>query len=67
MVKEKYLQVIMDLVRERGCVTRRFIIDQLIQLGLTPKTESVVDEVLQSLLKRNIIVRKGRGVYCWSP
>ena len=69
MVKEKYLQIIIDVIRVKGCVTRRFIVDQLIiTRNLSYKqAERVADEALESLLKRNIVVRKGRGVYCWSP
>jgi hypothetical protein len=66
MVKEKYLQIVMDVIRTKGCATRRYIIDQLIQLNLTGKrAERAADEALESLLKRGVIARKGRGVYCW--
>jgi predicted transcriptional regulator len=68
MVKEKYLQEIMDVIHSKGCVTRRFIVDYLIQqLKLSQQqSENIVDEVLASLVKRNVITRKGRGVYCWA-
>jgi len=68
MVKEKWLQLVIDIVRERGCVTRRFIVDELQSLSITQnQAERIADETLESLLKRGVIVRKGRGVYCWSP
>jgi arginine repressor len=68
MVREKHLQFIIDIVREKGCATRRIIIDLLQQqFNITYKqAEVAADEVLESLLKRGVIVRKGRGVYCWS-
>jgi Trp operon repressor len=67
MVAEKWLQMFIDIIREKRCVTRRYIIEQLLQMNLNQRqAENVVDEVLKSLLKRGVIVRKGRGVYCWS-
>ena len=67
MVAEKWLQLIMDIVRGKGCVTRRYIIDQLLQLNLTQKqAEKVVDDTVDVLLRRGVIVRKGRGLYCWA-
>jgi len=68
MVKERYLQLVMDIVREKGCATRRYIIDKLQNIGLARnQAERATDEALESLVKRGVIVRKGRGVYCWSP
>jgi hypothetical protein len=69
MVRERYLQFIMDVVKAKGCATRRYIIDQLLQmnLNLTAKqTEYIVDDIIYSLVRRNVVVRKGRGVYCWA-
>jgi hypothetical protein len=67
MARERYLQVIMDIVRSKQCVTRRYIVDQLIStFNITRKqAERAATEALESLVKRNIVVRKGRGVYCW--
>jgi predicted DNA-binding transcriptional regulator len=67
MVKEKYIQPIMDVIRAKGCATRRHIIDELIrQFKLSKKqAERAATEALESLLKRGVIARKGRGVYCW--
>jgi predicted DNA-binding transcriptional regulator len=67
MVKEKYIQPIMDVIRAKGCATRRYIIDELMrQFKLSKKqAERVAAEALESLLKRGVITRKGRGVYCW--
>jgi hypothetical protein len=68
MVREKYLQTIIDIIRDKGCTTRRLIIEQLLQLDPDigyRRAERVADEVLSSLLRRGIIVRKGRGVYCF--
>ncbi len=67
MVKEKYLQAVIDLVRAKGCVTRRYVVEQLQQqLQLTPKNAGrVADKTLGSLVERGVVARKGRGVYCW--
>jgi aryl-phospho-beta-D-glucosidase BglC (GH1 family) len=69
MVREKYLQTVMDLIRSKGCATRRYIIDQLTQINpnlTSMQAERIVDELIESLLKRGVIVRKGRGMYCWN-
>jgi hypothetical protein len=69
MVREKYLQTIIDIVKTKGCVTRRYIIDQLLQmnLNLTAKqAEYIVDDIIYSLVRRNVVVRRGRGLYCWA-
>jgi hypothetical protein len=57
----------MDLVRAKGCVTRRYVVEQLQQqLKLTQATaERVADRTLASLVERKVVARKGRGVYCW--
>jgi transposase len=68
MVREKHLQFIIDIVREKGCATRQIITDLLQQqFNITYKqAEVAADEVLHSLLKRGVIIRKGRGLYCWA-
>jgi predicted transcriptional regulator len=67
VVREKYLQVVIDLVRAKGCVTRRHVVEQLQQqLRLPPEsTEKAADRALRSLVERGVVARKGRGVYCW--
>jgi len=67
VAKEKYLQAVMDLVRAKGCVTRRYVVEQLQQqLQLTlGRAERVADRTLGSLAERKVVARKGRGVYCW--
>jgi hypothetical protein len=69
MVKERYLQVVIDIMRAKGCATRRHIIEQLLQmnLNLTAKqAEYIVDDIIYSLVRRNVVVRRGRGLYCWA-
>ncbi len=67
MVRERYLQVVIDIIRAKGCATRRHIIDQLLQLNLTNRqAERIADDIIESLLKRGVIQRRGRGVYCWA-
>jgi hypothetical protein len=67
MARERYLQAIIDMVRSKGCVTRGHIVGQLAgTFNLTKRrAERAAGEALESLIKRNIVVRKGRGVYCW--
>jgi predicted transcriptional regulator len=68
VVAERWLQIFIDLVKEKGCVTRRFIIDHLVNTyNISHKqAERIADDIIESLVKRNIITRKGRGVYCWA-
>jgi predicted transcriptional regulator len=68
VVAERWLQIFIDLVKEKGCVTRRFIIDHLVNTHNTShkQAERIADDIIESLVKRNIITRKGRGVYCWA-
>jgi predicted transcriptional regulator len=67
MVRERYLQVVMDIIMSKKCVTRRYIVDQLVAtFNLSFKqAERATAETLESLIKRGLITRKGRGVYCW--
>jgi DNA polymerase elongation subunit (family B) len=70
MVREKYLQTVIDVIRNKGCATRRLIIEELLRLDPDMgyrRAERAADEVIDSLLRRGIIVRKGRGVYCFWP
>jgi Mn-dependent DtxR family transcriptional regulator len=68
MARERYLQAIIDMVRSKGCITRRYIVDQLAStFNIARKqAERAAAEALESLVKRGLVVRKGRGVYCWS-
>jgi hypothetical protein len=67
LVKERYLQAVIDLVRAKGCVTRRYVVEQLQQqLQLAPESaKRAADKALRSLVERKVVARKGRGVYCW--
>ena len=62
----KYLQVIIDSVRERWCLTRAEIISILMsKFGLSYKqADNATKYTLKALAKRGILVRKGRGIYC---
>jgi hypothetical protein len=68
VVAEKWLQVFIDLIREKGCVTRHFVVEYIIASYLMPerKASKIADNTLATLVKRGVVVRKGRGVYCWS-
>jgi hypothetical protein len=67
MTEEKWVQPIIDIIKAKGCATRRYIISQLQSLGLSKKqAERVAEEHLAKLVSREVIVRKGRGLYCWA-
>jgi hypothetical protein len=65
---EKYLQFFMDVVRARGCVTRRTLIDLFMKKFSLTKKEAGdnVKSTARKLRRRGIIVLKGPGVYCWN-
>jgi hypothetical protein len=67
MVAEKWIQLFIDIIREKRCVTRRYLIDYVIKHNIPEgRAANIVDDTVDVLLKRNIIVRKGRGLYCWA-
>jgi hypothetical protein len=66
MVAEKWIQLFIDVIREKRCVTRRYLIEYVAKVAPEKKADNIVDDTVDVLLKRNIITRKGRGVYCWA-
>jgi len=68
IVKEKYVQMIIDITRERKCVKRSVIIDIIAEnLGENrKKVEIGVREALRRLIKTHVIKRKARGIYCFN-
>jgi hypothetical protein len=67
MVAEKWIQLFIDIVREKRCVTRRYLIDYMIKHSIPEeRVANIVDDTVDALLKRGVITRKGRGVYCWA-
>ena len=65
---EKYLQVVMTLVRAKGCVTRRFLVDFMAKKYSMDKQKAgeAVKSTVRKLRRRRIIALKGPGVYCWN-
>jgi hypothetical protein len=65
---EKYLQVVMTLVRAKGCVTRRFLVDFVAKKYSMDKQKAgeAVKSTVRKLRRRRIIALKGPGVYCWN-
>ncbi len=65
---EKYLQVVMTLVRVKGCVTRRFLVDFFSKKYALPRKDAsdAVKSTVRKLKRRGIITLKGPGVYCWN-
>ena len=65
---EKYLQVVITLVRVKGCVTRRFLVDFFMKkYALSRESASdAVKSTTRKLRRRGIIALKGPGVYCWN-
>jgi hypothetical protein len=68
MVKEKYVQMIIDITREKRCVKRSVIIDIIAEnLGEDrKKVEIGVREALKRLVETQVIKRKARGIYCFN-
>ncbi len=67
MVAEKWIQLFIDVIREKRCVTRHYLIEYVVaKVASEKKAADIVDDAINVLLKRNIITRKGRGVYCWA-
>jgi hypothetical protein len=65
---ERYLQTVMTLVRVKGCVTRRFLIDFFSKKHAMDRREAgeAVKSTVRKLRRRGIITLKGPGVYCWN-
>ena len=68
MNPEKYLQTVMTLVRVKGCVTRRFLVDFFAKKYSLPRKDAsdAVKSTVRKLRRRGIITLKGPGVYCWN-
>ena len=68
IVKEKYVQMIIDITREKKCVKRSVIIDIITEnLGEDrKKVEIGVREALKRLVDARVIKRKARGIYCFN-
>ncbi len=65
---EKHLQVVITLVRVKGCVTRRFLVDFFMKKYSMDRARAndAVKSVARKLRRRGIITLKGPGVYCWN-
>jgi hypothetical protein len=65
---EKHLQTLITLVRVKGCVTRRFLVDFFSKKYSLDKTRAgeTVKSAVRKLRRRGIIALKGPGVYCWN-
>jgi hypothetical protein len=65
---EKYLQTVMTLVRVKGCVTRRFLVDFFAKKYSMDRAMAgeAVKSTVRKLRRRGIITLRGPGVYCWN-
>jgi hypothetical protein len=65
---EKYLQTVMTLVRVKGCVTRRFLVDFFVKKYSMDRAGAgeAVKSTVRKLRRRGIITLRGPGVYCWN-
>jgi hypothetical protein len=65
---EKYLQVAMTLIRVKGCVSRRFLVDFFAKKYSLDRAGAgeAVKSTVRKLRRRGIITLKGPGVYCWN-
>jgi hypothetical protein len=68
MVAERWIQLFIDIIREKRCITRHYLIEYIAKVSEVSekKAADIVDDTVDVLLKRNVITRKGRGVYCWA-
>jgi predicted DNA-binding transcriptional regulator len=66
MPRVKYMWRVYDLIRERGCVAWKVVVDTLArEFNLeTKKAERAATSSLKALLKRNLIEKRGYGTYC---
>jgi hypothetical protein len=65
------VQFVLDVVYQRGCVTRKEIIRLFKERyrdkveGRSPKyIENTIGNTLRRLVKRGAIVKRGHGLYC---
>jgi hypothetical protein len=68
--RPKYHQPVIDLIySSAGCVRRHVIVEFLMaKFGLTKEqARTVAKQVLRSLVRNGVVVRKGRGYYCRAP
>jgi hypothetical protein len=65
---EKHLQYFMTVVRARGCVTRRALVELFMKKFSLDKAKAgdAVKSAARKLRRRAIITLKGPGVYCWN-
>jgi hypothetical protein len=65
--RPKYHQSIIDFIySSAGCVRRNVIVEFLmVEFGLNrEQAKTAAKQALRSLVRNNIVVRKGRGYYC---
>jgi hypothetical protein len=65
---EKYQQFFMTIVRARGCVTRRAMIELFMKKFSLDKIKAgeAVKSTARKLRRRGVITLKGPGIYCWN-
>jgi hypothetical protein len=66
----KYHQSVIDFIyRSAGCVRRSTIVEFLMaEFGLTKEqARTAAKQVLRSLVRNGVVVKKGRGYYCRAP
>jgi hypothetical protein len=65
---EKYLQVTMTVIRAKGCVTRRFLVEFFAKKYSMDRAGAgeAVKSAVRKLRRRGIIALRGPGVYCWN-
>jgi len=64
--KSKYVQRVIDIVYERGCVKRETIVDVLVKelQERADRVENAVKQALKRLVRAGVIEKRGRGYYC---
>ena len=63
----KYIQHIIDIIYSRGCVKRSEIIKEVasrLGVSVNKTIDSTISQDLADLVRKGIVVRKARGIYC---
>jgi len=66
MKKVSYIQLVIDVVSQRGCIERKVLVHELARMTSRSEREieSFISSDLKKLVSAGVIVKKARGIYC---
>jgi predicted transcriptional regulator len=66
VLKGKYTQLIIDIVYSKQCVKKSVLVDEIAKAIGEPKdiVDRNVDEILTRLVRRGVLKRPYKGIYC---